>query len=944
LGDNKTPAGTYVNGARVTEVTLGSDDVIVAGSNRIQVREIPDGVHVAFRFVAEPQEGAAQVIEQSSILIGRKSGCPVQLNEPGISPVHAEIEARNGEVWITDKSTGSGLYVNGQRAISQRLQNGDLIAIKPFEIAVTLDDESCVLSIRQEAASLLLRYLGEAKPSSAISAAPDWKQAEAPIWVPTSDIKPNRFQYAVVLACLFAAGALGLYAWMRPSTTSPGPVSRAHASLECASCHRGSQQSASCESCHSGVHAAASPMAVAHTGRKVVCTACHAEHRGSDFNLVSSTGAGCLAAGCHVDVHLKVNRQLALSNAPNPSLPIPKGAAFEARFADFGRSPLHTKHVEYLFKDCEVCHTGGDPSVKVNRETMFARCVACHRAAIMTVAVPSAVALGVRFQNLALRPNDPLHAKHLTALSGQCASCHTDGDPAIKVPAQTMRLRCLTCHGYGPSESLEARCYSCHLQHDSPKNLAQIRFDSAPMAPKKNLAQASGAFVFLGGLLLLPIAYFAAAAGIWNFRQKQFLTEVAAGVSATPARLAPTPVAEAAPANVAPDENRTPGGNLRPLIDLDLCVGCGTCVTVCPFHVLEIVNEKAIASRLDDCTGFAACAAECPTEAIKLVDSGPMQTVELPVFDANFETNVPGLYLAGEATGKGLIKVAINQGKKVVESILRNPPEAGADFDLIVVGTGPAGTSAALAAMKAGLKVKVLEQGTMANTIRNYPRQKFVMAEPVAIPLYGPLWIEDSSKEMLLERWQEIVQATGLVVSEGETVSRVTRDAAGFLVQTNKGEYRGARVVLAIGRRGSPRKLGVPGEELSKVAYNLLDIDAYRDKKICVVGGGDTAIEAANGLARANLGNQVLLVHRQADFGRANPRNREKIAKRIAEGRVKPFFSAKVLEIREGWVRIESPAGIEEMENDFVFVLIGGESSRRFLESCGIEFAHRALG
>jgi thioredoxin reductase len=365
---------------------------------------------------------------------------------------------------------------------------------------------------------------------------------------------------------------------------------------------------------------------------------------------------------------------------------------------------------------------------------------------------------------------------------------------------------------------------------------------------------------------------------------------------------------------------------------------------VCPFNVLEIVNEKAIAARLGDCTGYAACAAECPTEAIVLVAGGAMQTVELPVYDANLETNIPGLYLAGEVTGKALIKVAINQGKKVVESILMNRPQPGAQYDVIVVGAGPAGTSTALAAISEGLKVLVLEQGTQANTIRNYPRQKFVMAEPVMIPVYGPLWMEDCSKESLLERWQQIIASTGLAIQEEEKVLRVVGNPGHFVVQSAKGEYQGSRVVMAIGKRGSPRKLGVPGEDSSKVAYNLLDADAYRGKSICIVGGGDSGIEAACGLARPDLENKVWLVHRMDVFGQAKPRNQKKIKKAMDEGRVTAFFNSALLEIRDRSVLIKTPAGDQEIDNHFVFVMVGGESPKKFLNDCGIEFSQRPLG
>ena len=228
---------------------------------------------------------------------------------------------------------------------------------------------------------------------------------------------------------------------------------------------------------------------------------------------------------------------------------------------------------------------------------------------------------------------------------------------------------------------------------------------------------------------------------------------------------------------------------------------------------------------------------------------------------------------------------------------------------MIVVGAGPAGTSAALAALSDGMKVLVLEQGTQANTIRSYPRQKFVMAEPAMIPIYGPLWMEDTSKEALLDKWQEIIASSGLVINEQEKVLRVVRNENHFLVQSSKTVYQGASVVLAIGKRGTPRKLGVPGEDSSKVAYSLLDAGEYRGQAICIVGGGDSGIEAACGLARPDLEARVWLVHRTEDFSRAKPRNQKKIKKFMDEGRVKVFFNAAVEEIRDRSVLIKTAGG-----------------------------------
>ena len=629
-------------------------------------------------------------------------------------------------------------------------------------------------------------------------------------------------------------------------------------------------------------------MSAVHLQQKVACTNCHSEHRGAKFDIARDVGAGCQAAGCHVTVHAAEKRLLAKQGAPEPGLKVPPAVALAAHFE--AGDAMHDKHAN-LAAACAACHTGGDPSL--------------------------------------------LDAKQ----------------PAVRTKElKDIRMRCLACHGFGPEATLRERCYSCHLEHPTQKAeiLSVVRFPASSVASAKPARNApSGLLVLFGALAVVPLFVIGAAAGGLRFKQGRLRREAEKRVrSARPAVAPAFTIASVRPSapEPKPTDNQTPGGTLRPRIDLDLCVGCGTCVHVCPFNVLEIVNEKAIAARLGDCTGYAACAAECPTEAIVLVAGGAMQTVELPMYNANLETNIPGLYLAGEVTGKALIKVAINQGKKVVESILMSRPQPGSQYDVIVVGAGPAGTSTALAAISEGLKVLVLEQGTQANTIRNYPRQKFVMAEPVMIPVYGPLWMEDSSKESLLERWQQIIASTGLAIQEEEKVLRVVRNPNHFVVQSTKGEYQGARVVMAIGKRGSPRKLGVPGEDSSKVAYNLLDADAYHGQAICIVGGGDSGIEAACGLARPDLENRVWLVHRMESFAQAKPRNQKKIKKAMDEGRVTTFFNAALVEIRERSALIKTPAGDQEIDNHFVFVMVGGESPKTFLNECGIEFSQRPLG
>ena len=910
LVDNRSTNGTFVNSVRTEHATLHAGDDIVAGTNRMQVREVAPNARHTFRFVAQQGvgEGGSQIVEQETVLLGRKNICPIQLNDPAVAAVHAELEHRADGLWITDQSSGAGVYVNGQRVVSQQLHEGDVVTIRPFEMTISLTEEMCFLGIQDRTVEMEVapkqipghykdvvvapqREAGQAKPSAAIAALPRWLQAKAPIWVPTSDILPNRFRTVMLL--IFVLGVLGwtaiAFAKKWNSAYSPGPLSAGHSAFACASCHSSfaTVSTASCQSCHADKAATA-----IHQQKKIGCAECHSEHRGAKFDIARNVGAGCQSAGCHVTVHTAQKRILAQQGAPEPGLKVPPAVALAAHFE--AGDAMHDKHAN-LKASCAACHTGGDPS--------------------------------------------------LAEVNGK--------QPAIRTKElRDIRMRCLGCHGFGPEATLRQRCYSCHLEHPSDKAaiLTTLRFPDAPAArPALARIRPSGLLVFLGALIVVPLFFFVVTAGNLRVNHGRFRAEVEQRVRSTPP-VKPPPAAPvqaiAAPgaSESKPTDNQTPGGTLRPRINLDLCVGCGTCVHVCPFNVLEIVNEKAIAVRLEDCTGFAACAAECPTEAIVLVAGGAMQTMELPMYDTNLETNVHGIYLAGEVTGKALIKVAINQGKQVVDAILKSDPEKGLQYDVIVVGAGPAGTSAALAAKAEGLKVLVLEQGTQANTIRNYPRQKFVMAEPVMIPVYGPLWMEDTSKESLLERWQQIISSTALAIQEEEKVLRVVKTDGHFVVHTTKGEYQGARVVLAIGKRGSPRKLGVPGEDSSKVAYNLADADAYRGKAICIVGGGDSGIEAACGLGRPDLENRVWLVHRTEDFSKAKPRNQKKIKKALDEGRIKAFYTAAVTQIGERTLAVKTSVGVEEIENDFVFVMVGGESPNKFLNQCGIEFSQRPLG
>ncbi|MDH4043451.1 MAG: NAD(P)-binding domain-containing protein [Gemmatimonadota bacterium] len=379
--------------------------------------------------------------------------------------------------------------------------------------------------------------------------------------------------------------------------------------------------------------------------------------------------------------------------------------------------------------------------------------------------------------------------------------------------------------------------------------------------------------------------------------------------------------------------------SLHPLVHPGACIGTGNCIAVCPEDdVLGLRDGQARLISAARCIGHGLCERACPVEAIQLVFGTEKRGVDIPRIKQNFETNVPGIYIIGELGGMGLVRNAFEQGRQCIEGIAKEPKRPGAALlDVLIVGCGPAGLSASLNCGHHKLRFKTLEKEDIGGTVRYYPRKKLVLTAPVKVPGYGKIGAHEMLKEDLMRLWSEIVATTGLRVNTHESVERVKRTPDGcFEVSSSKATYKTKRVVLAIGRRGVPRKLAVPGEELPKVIYSLLEPEAYQRDRVLVVGGGDSAIEAALALAD-QPGNHVTISYRKDAFSRIKPKNLQRIEEAVGRQRVEVLWSTTVKEIKpKSVVYANGRGGPFEIENDLTAIFVGGELPNKFLRDCGV--------
>ena len=576
--------------------------------------------------------------------------------------------------------------------------------------------------------------------------------------------------------------------------------------------------------------------------------------------------------------------------------------------------PLSSQHAHSAVK-CEACH-GEHPGAPVKAGA----CVGCHGDHASTRAAHRALA-------------------SRGALG--CATCHVAHDAADAVAldgATVPRVpltACARCHDLGRATDPARACVApgawagfsvCFDEHQTP---------STPLPARGVCARQHGVARFVAweearGSATRPTVAATLAAGGLAF---------AGGAIARRRR----PRQEAkSPAVVMP-----PGRVRLPRIDAVRCLGCQACVDVCPFEVLAVERHVAVVARPDACCGVGACEQACPNGSLSIVDLHAPEP-DRPRVDSHLESlDQPGLFVAGDLTGVPLIRNAIVQGSQVAERVAAMLPPAkrasrSGQLDLIVVGAGPAGLSAALRAGELGLRCVVLEQSGLAASIRSFPRSKIVHDPPLHLPLVGPLWLRESTREELVAQWTRIVREHRVDVREGHRVTGVVREGQdmGVCAQGPGGKIvlRAARVLLATGQRGTPRTLeaDIAPDAATRVVSSLSDARALAGRRVLVVGLGDAALEAVVAVAR-QPGTTVTVSYRGDGFTRGRARNVDAVRRLVEAGRVRLVFRSVVVRVEARWAVLRTDdGGLEKVPIDTVLALLGGEPSTALLRAAGL--------
>lgn len=849
-----------------------------------------------------------QVFEQPTLSIGADRRCDVVLDDDSIEPEHLRIERlADGQFRVTDRST-HGLRLDGRRVSGGVLRDGARVGFGHMGLRVSIAGTVCHLDLIEPTAPSLeavRAVTGPIAPSDgAVEAAPATRRAA--IWTPPGDVQTRPWDRRLLVAGLAAAvaGVLVFLVTRGDDGLLDQRVSPAHAGAaflaasggaECAGCHThagASVSDASCVGCHRDprprhahlARAGAEPGASAALG----CLDCHAEHPEAAGGRFPTPTARCADAGCHP------TRHRALTEAKPGPLP------FDAAQRDRLRAAA--------------------PAIEQIGAERF---LAMRR--------PAGVAA--------------LHRIH-GGIERRCIGCHAGDGGAIDATESCMRCHASERHLTdlhplaGPDPLAGADCRRCHSEHGAP-----------PGGPRTPAIAGDGGDFGLGPAVGLSLVLL--ALGLVSRRWSD--------PGAHPA---------------TQPEPSPPDPKLDIHIFRSLCVGSKACVDACPYRVLELVETVveregeqiterfATVANFESCNECGICVDVCvPRALVRVAPGAPIPGLERADIDANYMTTVPGLYLIGQAAGVSFVRNAINLGARTVHHIRHGglipgaAARAGWQTDIAIVGAGPAGLSAAMTAAEVGLRAVVFERGAaFAPNIRAFHKGKKVQHQPASVAALGSLWMRDCTREELLDAWTRQLAVVDLDLRFGHTVVGVepvrgAGGAPGFSVSVTRASAGGppgtlritaARVVLAPGG-GDPRRLDIPGASLPKVMTACVDPAAHVGARICVYGGGNSALEVAAACAEAGGGrNEVRLVYRKAKFSRASARNRQRVESLVAAGRITLHLETVLVRVDEASIELEGPGAVRTAwPNTHVYTMLGYEGPERWLRSLGVSFSEQ---